>query len=106
MNHKQAAKTIQARLKKLEKDFSSLDGQQVSFDEIFTPNFMRAHSIYDSIQALLDDSDFKLEKAEDFFDIPRLQWDRHIRNRTDFDNWEEMKSAAVLEWAKPKLGLY
>ena len=89
-------------LDRLARNAKALHGRhEVSFEELFGPRFMQANTKYESFEALLEASPFKVETKEDFAAIPK--WDDFIREATRFGSWEEMMQAAAAEYAKCRL---
>jgi hypothetical protein len=81
-----------------------IDGEhQISFDELFTPDFMRTYSEFDSIDAFLDASPWTVESEADFKRIPEAKFDAYIDERTGFNSWEAMLAAATREWLSRQL---
>lgn len=79
--------------------------EQVSFEEFFSPRFMRRHTEFDSIDAMLDASEWKIESLEDFRAIPDESWDEFVANNTRFETWEQMFGAAEEQYVKRQLDL-
>jgi hypothetical protein len=75
---------------------------EVSISELFPPDFMSAHTEFDSLQGMFSASGFRVETAEDFERIPDDQWDSFVQSHTEFGDWAEMLTAG--EWAARKLG--
>ncbi len=92
---------IQKKLERLQKNAEQLDGKHsISFDDLFPAEFMRAHSSFTSMQALLDASPFK---DMEFKDIPDAAWDTYVSQSTRFRSWKDMKAAGTKKWAAKKL---
>ncbi len=97
---------LQKQLKRMAEGFERAKGTyEVSFGELFHPEFMSRHSRHASIQELFDASGFKVERKDDLAAIPDADWDGHIRSSTDFPDWESMQKAAAAEWFKKKVGI-
>lgn len=97
---------LQKQLKRMADGFERAKGtHEVSFGELFHPEFMRRHSRHSSIQELFDASGFKIDTNEDLAAIPDADWDRHIRSSTDFPDWVSMQKAAAGDWFKKRVGL-
>ena len=60
----------------------------VSFADLFPPEFVTAHSRFRDMQEMVDEAG--VEEAE--FDGEG--WDAFVRESTDFDGWESMKARA------------
>ena len=94
------------QLRELQRRAEQLDGtHSVTFPELFPDEFMLRNTEFPSIGALIEASGFKVESSEDFAAIPDAEWDAFLASRTRFASWEEMKGAAVREWAGRRLGL-
>ena len=78
---------------------------QVSFPELFTPNFLARYTTFTSIDQMMQESGYKVESQEDFAKIPDGPWDGFIRSRTQFPSWQEMLGRATQEFAARELGL-
>nr|WP_241430348.1 hypothetical protein [Halococcus salifodinae] len=87
------------RLDQLGENAASVDGENtVSFDELFTSDFMRTHTEYDSIETFFERSPWTVETQDDFEHIPEDEFDRYIDDHTGFNSWDAMLSAAAREW--------
>lgn len=83
-----------------------LDGQHdVSFGELFNPDFMSRHTQHPDLESLLAAGNYEVNSKEDFLSIPDDEWDDHIRHHTRFSSWEGMQKTAAAEWMKTQLGL-
>jgi phage replication-related protein YjqB (UPF0714/DUF867 family) len=92
-------------VKDFERRAMSLHGKhQVSFEELFSGEFMRKYTDFRSIAEMLEASGYKVETAEDFEKIPDVEWDTFVSKRTRFANWEEMQGTAVEQYSAKKLG--
>ena len=92
---------FQKKLQQLRKNAKELNGKHsVPFDELFSEEFMRTHSSFSSMQAMLDASPFKDMM---FKDIPDIEWDVYVSHSTDFKSWKDMKAAGTKKWAAKKL---
>lgn len=95
--------SLQKEIRSIEQRVRSLSGK-VSFEQLFTTNFIRRHTDFGSMAELIDASGFSVESQEDFENIPDAEWDVFISERTRFENWEDMLQAAVDEYIEKKLG--
>lgn len=91
------------KLRQKSRDIDRTD--KLSLGELFSDNFMKKYTDYDSIEKMFENSDFKIESQGDFEKIPDQEWDEYVRETTNFNNWEEMLSKAREEWIAKKLGL-
>lgn len=94
------------KLRDLQRKAEQLDGQHsVPFVELFPDEFMLRNTEFASIDSMFQLSGFTVKSSEDFAAIPDEAWDRFVQERTRFASWDEMKSAAVQEWATRRLAL-
>lgn len=83
-----------------------LEGEQeVPLEELLTPQFMRRYTEFESVDAMLEASDWEVETQEDFEAIPEGPWDAFVVQHTDFRDWQSMLDQAGQEWATRQLGL-
>lgn len=80
-------------------------GHEVSFDELFTEQFMSTHTNFSNFNELLDASPFEVNSNEDFEAIPDDEFDKYISQVTKFESWECMLEKASCEYAASQLGL-
>lgn len=66
-----------------------------SFTELFTSDFMRHYTQYESIDELLSSGGFVVNSEEDYEAIPDEAIDAHVRKTTNFLSWKEMLTEAV-----------
>lgn len=93
-------------LSRLENNAEKLSKKDsVDFSELFNPDFLLKHSSFSSFNELADKSPFTINSDKDFEAIPDDEWDKFIKENTDFHNWEEMFSEATDEWLTKELGL-
>ncbi|USD22150.1 hypothetical protein MJO52_03165 [Microbulbifer variabilis] len=78
---------------------------QVSFSEMFNPQFISANSEFSDIDSLFQAGGFKVESKEDFEAIPDQEWEEFIVANTSFKSWVDMHQAAESAYMKKKLGL-
>lgn len=94
------------KLNRLKKNAEAVDGENaVSFDELFTPNFMRTYTEYDSIETFFERSPWTVETQDDFERIPEDDFDHYVDEHTGFNSWEAMLSAAAREWLGRQLAV-
>ncbi|AXG89532.1 TPA: hypothetical protein IUW97_002487 [Enterococcus faecalis] len=93
---------LQHELNQFAKNADSLDGEHsVPFDELFTKEFMIENTKFSNIDEFIEKSGFDFSDMESIDDN---KLDKFISSNTNFDSWEDMKSAAGSEWAAKKLG--
>ena len=99
---------MKRKFDRLKKNLKAVDGvHSVPIEELLTPAFLRAHSEFDSFEALVRDGAFVQPgdqlTAERFRAIPDKAWDEWIAKATDFPDWKQMQEAAGAEYLKRKI---
>lgn len=90
---------LQNKLKNLQFDIEKLSGEQkLSFKDIFPTSFMRRFTQFSSIDEMVKNSPFKVECEEDFKNIPDIDWDKYVKEKTYFQSWDQMLSKAGEEY--------
>ncbi len=84
---------IEKNLNDLERKVNDVSGE-VSFEKLFTQEFLSACSEYDDIDAFFNDSGFDCSSAEAFGRIPQSDMDAYVSSKTSYSSWEEMLQAA------------
>ncbi|SFF72766.1 hypothetical protein SAMN05216353_10724 [Halobacillus alkaliphilus] len=98
-------KKVDRKLKQFERNASKVSGDnELSFEELFPPSFMSAHTNFNSFQEMLDQSPFEVKSQKDFEAIPNYEFDTYISQSTNFSSWKGMQQKAVAEWTSKKLG--
>lgn len=96
---------LQKELKRLEESAKELEGEQsVSFEDLFTHDFMSKYTNFDSFENFLSAGSFKANTDDEFDAIPEIELDSHVSKTTTFANWEDMLGTAVEEYTAHKLG--
>lgn len=88
---------VRKKLKKLE------EIKQVSFAELFNPEFMAANTDFQNITEMFERSGFKHDSMEDIKAIPDEEWDSFVSANTRFSTWEEMQKVAHSQFIKKTL---
>lgn len=97
----EGTENLERRLEKLQKDIEENAGlEEISFNELFNPEFMQKHSRFASAEALREASPFKIESEESFNDE---RWDAFIRSVTSFESWQDMLKQAGIEYLQRKV---
>ena len=92
---------LKAHLSKIEDNLSKMSKtDSLSFDELFTSDFMFKHTDYSSFDEFLSASGF----TQSFEDIPDDDWDIYVSQHSSFTSWEEMVDNAVEQYVSKKLG--
>lgn len=96
---------LQKQLKNIERAAKELEkGENVSFDVLFNPSFMRKNTQFNTFEDFLTDGNFVVNSQEDFEAIPDKDIDDHVSKTTKFNNWQEMLDTAATEYTIKKLG--
>ena len=73
---------IKRNLEKLEKRAKEIDGENsVSFEELFSVEFLKKHTDFLSVDDMFAKSDFAVNSQEDFKNIPDDKWDERSEER-------------------------
>lgn len=92
-------------LANLQRRLQALDGEhQVTFQELFTDEFMLRNTDHPSIQAMFEANSLTVNSTAEFEALPESLWAQIVRVQTRFSTWDEMKSAAAEQWAMRQLG--
>ena len=86
---------LQKELEELQNKAKSLEDMEISFDKLFTNSFMQQHANVSSFDDFLSNGKFHAETTEEFEAIPEDEFDLYVSSSTDFDNWNDMLSAAT-----------
>lgn len=83
---------IDERAKRVREDAAR---KSIPLSELFTDEFMRARTNFDSLAAMM--------KAGDFESATPEEWDAFVKGNTQFSSWQEMMHTANGERVKRKL---
>lgn len=81
-------------LTEIEETVEKYNGTQVSFGDLFTSEFMGAHTEFSSFDEWMSAGHFKFENQEEFDAIPTPILDRYVKHSTDFITWQDMLDEA------------
>ena len=91
-------------LEKLQKNLKALSKKkEISFGELFPPDFMRRYTHASSIDDFISECGFKVETIEDFKAIPDDAFDAYVKSSTVFSSWREMEEKAHEEYIRKAL---
>ncbi|MCX0413788.1 hypothetical protein ACV3ZD_01240 [Clostridium perfringens] len=96
---------IHKKLNDLQKEANSINGTQVSFAELFTPDFMNQFTNVDSMEKFIDGFKKDLSTEEIKEALETQEWNEYVIDNSGFNSWDEMKQAAGNLYVKNKLGL-
>ena len=74
------------------------DSVNVIFDNLFPSAFMRRYTDFDSIQAMGEAWGKDIPENASFIEYCDEDWEKLVRRKTSFKNWEEMISRASSEY--------
>lgn len=81
-----------------------ISGQNdVPLETLFPTSFIRKYTVYDSIEDMLENCDYKVESLDDLADINDEEWERFVQKTTKFNNWQDMLILASREWVGRRL---
>ncbi|WP_028125181.1 hypothetical protein [Eremococcus coleocola] len=93
---------LEKQFKELEKNASKINGKnEVSFDELFTNNFMQKYTDFSTIDEFENRSSFDFSNLEQIDD---MALDNFVSEHTTFSNWKDMLTKASELWTAKKLG--
>lgn len=79
-------------------------GGTMSIEEMFTPEFMRHHTIFSSFDEMVAASPIAGTTLEQLAeDLQRPEWDAFVAEHSRFPSWADMLSAAAQEEARRRL---
>ena len=94
-----------SELEEKQKKIEELDGyNEVKFEDLFPPNFMKEYTDFESIEEMFDVSPFELESQDDLKSIPEDKMDKFINENTEFGSWEDMIGEAQELWLVDQIG--
>lgn len=93
------------KLNKMQKGVEEINNQEkVSFDELFTDDFMEEHTKFQTLDSFFEASGFDVSSSEAFAAIPDEDMDKFVAENSEFDTWEDMLSTAGQEYMLKKMG--
>ena len=90
---------VRRKLAEFQRGLAKLNGP-MSFEALFTPDFMRRHTDFEDMDAMVAASGRDVRTSEDFEAIPPSEWDALVRARTRFTSWDAMRGKAAEEYAE------
>lgn len=82
-------------------NLESINNTEVPFEEIFSSEFVSAHTKFDDIYEFLKAGNLDLEH---FHDIPTETIDPYIKANSDFETWEDFKDEGGKYYVLRQLG--
>lgn len=104
---------LKERLENIHKDIDPMKDQKFRLSEInlnyiqnelLIPDFMKKHTKYSNLSEMARSGNFRIENEIEFKDIVETEkWNIHVVENSDFKDWNEMLTTAVIERATRKL---
>lgn len=95
---------LERELTKLSNNTTELAStSSVSFGELFTSEFMKKHTQFNTLDDFFKAGKLDIQSQEDFKAIPDNVLDKHVVLYTNFSSWQEMLDTAGSEYVKHKL---
>jgi curved DNA-binding protein CbpA len=79
-------------------DSTKEEERTITSNDLFSPDFMKSYTDFDSIDDLFDASGYTIKTNEDIEAVPQEQWDAFIYKHTKFTSWHQMKEFAFDEY--------
>ena len=73
---------------------SDVDVRNLSVHDLFTIDFMREHTQWNSFDGMTDMCADDVT-ADDYGNVPSQRWDEFVAANTAWYNWQQMRDAAV-----------
>jgi hypothetical protein len=95
---------LEKRLDELHDQADQIRGtQEVPLDELLNPGFLAKYSRFLSYDEMFEESGIRLKSQDDFANLPDGELDKVIQQNTTFATWQDMVSAAAVEWFQKKI---
>lgn len=96
---------MKKKLNQIQENAKELEGTStVSFEDLFTPQFMSEYTEHSSMEDLFNSGGFEINSAEDFENLPEEDLDAHVAKTTKFSTWQEMLGKATEVYVVKQLG--
>jgi hypothetical protein len=97
---------LEERMNQLEKAAKAVEELDfISFDDLFSPSFMKEYTTFSSVEEFFDAGGFQLESQAAYEAIPEAQLDAHVQATTKFRTWKAMLETATSIFAIKPMGL-
>jgi hypothetical protein len=80
------------------KTLSEDNGNTITLSDIFTSEFMKLYTQFESIEELLSSGGFVINSEADYDAIPDKDIDAYVTKTTNFRSWKEMLSEAANDY--------
>jgi len=76
----------------------------VTFESLFNPEFLQAHSKWTSMDDIIWKSGFGIMNLMEVENVDMAKWNEYVKKYTDeVDTWYDFGKLALIEWMKAKL---
>ncbi len=90
---------IQKQLSKVQKEIEKAVNGEAKLDEIFTDDFMRKNTKFNTIDDFFDNSPFKVKTINDYQALDDKELDPYVAENTNFNNWNDFApNSSQLIW--------
>lgn len=98
--------SLQKQLDGMIRKANALDGEnKVKFSELFSGEFMRKNTSYNSINDFFDATGLKVDSQQDFDDLSEDVLDVKVQQLTKYKTWKDFAGEAAADYFTKKLGL-
>lgn len=98
------SKSFSRQISNLKKNLEEIGSTtQLTFGEMFNPEFLSKCSSFTSVEDLFEKSGFHVKSAEDFKAIPNDEWESFIAKNTSYESWSDMQRDAASEAISKRL---
>ncbi|EGU0985852.1 hypothetical protein JD978_000513 [Listeria monocytogenes] len=96
---------LSKQLNQMQKKAEELHGENsITFEDMFSKEFMTTHTKTDDIYKFLEDGGFDSSSQETFELIDESKLDIYVDKSTNFSTWQEMLNIAGNEYVAKELG--
>ncbi len=75
----------------------------VTFQQLFNPDFLQAHSKFTSMDDIIWRSGFGIVNLLEVENVNQEKWDAYIAKNSPYATWHEMGKAAMIDWMEKVL---
>ena len=76
------------------------DEEDITLDELFPPDLMERRTAFEDVEAFLEAAPPDAEELEDLRGLSFDDFNSFTEEHTDFDDFVEMFSTAVMQWTR------
>ena len=94
---------LEKQLKNIEKNIKREVEGEVSLRTLFSNEFLKEHTNFDSFESFEESLPVQLKEQSDLDNIDKNKVDPFIKEKTKFDSWDDLAEAAAALYAKKKI---